>query len=471
MIKALMTAGNKDTFINSASFRDPSGFIYYVNGTAYRQVNNCYREHYDELISSGLYDSLHKKKLLIPHAETNEVDFRTYDGYKILKPENIPFVSYPYEWCFEQLKDAALLTLTIQKIALNHGMVLKDASAYNVQFLNGRPIFIDTLSFEKYIPGEPWIAYKQFCEHFFGPLCLLHYTDIRLYQLLKSYINGIPLDLTSRLLPFKTRFSFSILAHIHSHSFSQTYHNNAEKQSPVRLSLNGLKNLIQNLQSATSRLKLKRQYTEWDSYYSFTNYTPDSEMEKKKIVLDMIKWASPKTVWDLGSNNGLYSRIASDKGIKTISFDIDEMAVNANYNQVKERKEENILPLILDLSNPSGSLGWANRERQSLGQRGPADLVMALALIHHLAISNNIPIRQIAEYFSELSDMLIIEFVPKSDSKAQKLLSTRKDIYTGYSVEKFESDFGLYYNIIQKIHLKDSQRILYLLKTHEKTAS
>lgn len=452
--------------IDTASFRDKSGFIYYVNGTVYRQVNNSYREHYDELMSSGLYDALLKKQLLIPHIETNEIDFKSPDGYKILKPDVIPFISYPYEWCFEQLKDAALLTLRIQKIALRHGMVLKDASAYNVQFLNGKPVFIDTLSFERYISDEPWIAYRQFCEHFLGPLSLMHYTDVRLYQLLRCYIDGVPLDLISKLLPFTTKFSFSILAHIHSHAFSQKIHSKKASQSKSRLSLQGLKNLVQNLQSATARLSLNKQSTEWDSYYSATNYNNDSEMEKKGIVSEMLKKASPTSVWDLGSNNGLYSRLASNEGIRTISFDIDERAVNENYARVRQEKEEYLLPLILNLANPSSAIGWANKERRGLQQRGLADLTMALALIHHLAISNNIPLLQIAEYFSEISPMLIIEFVPKSDSQVKRLLTTRKDIYTDYSIEKFEADFGTYFNLIDKRAIKGSERTLYLFKSH-----
>lgn len=448
-----------------SSFRDPSGFVFNLNNTIYRQVNNSYKENYDALISSGLYENLSGKSFLISHVdETNQISIKDSNVYKIIKPEPIPFISYPYEWCFDQLKDAAMLTLQIQQIALSHGMTLKDASAYNIQFLNGRPIFIDTLSFEIYQHNEPWVAYKQFCEHFLGPLSLMHYTDIRLYQLLKCYIDGIPLNLTRKLLPLRSYFSFSVLAHIHIHSFSQTYHGERKVNSAQKLPFNGLLNLISNLKNITANLKLKGQKTEWADYYNFTNYTDETSNKKKEIISSFLEKTQVKNVWDIGSNTGVYSRLASDNHIKTISLDIDEIAVNINYNKVKSNKEENILPLIINIVNPSPDLGWANTERDNLGKRGPVELVMALALIHHLSISNNIAFSQVAEYFSRLSSWLIIEFISKSDSQVIRLLSSRKDIYTNYSIEIFENEFQNYFNIIDCVPISGSERTLYLMK-------
>ena len=192
----------------SSSFRDPAGFIFFHNGEIFRQINQVCREDFDLLITSGLYERLTKKRKLVSHKEIETSLQNQQSGYKIIKPEKIKFISYPYEWSFSQLKDAALLTLNIEKEALNFGMSLKDASAYNIQFQDGHPILIDTLSFTKYISGEPWIAYKQFCQHFLAPLALISQNDVRLSELLKSYIDGIPLDLTSKLLPFSTKIKF-----------------------------------------------------------------------------------------------------------------------------------------------------------------------------------------------------------------------------------------------------------------------
>ncbi len=201
-----------------SSFRDPCGFLFYEGSRLLRQVNACCQKDYDHLMSSGLYNALVEKRLLIPHKEIAGHNGLTASAYKVIEPEKVGVITYAYEWCFSQLKDAAVATLEIQKTALQHGMTLKDASAYNIQFHQGRPVFIDTLSFEIYQEGKPWEAYKQFCQHFLAPLALMSYTDIRLNQLLKLYLDGVPLDLASRLLPFKTRLSFSTLMHLHLHA-------------------------------------------------------------------------------------------------------------------------------------------------------------------------------------------------------------------------------------------------------------
>lgn len=210
----------------TASFRDPSGFIFRHNGALYRQINTTYRENYQTLMKSGLYDDLTRAQLLIPHEEVAVEPAEPSIAYKVIRPEPLQFISYPYERCFSQLKDTALTTLAIQKRALKHGMSLKDCSAYNIQFHRGRPVFIDTLSFEIYREGEPWVAYRQFCQHFLSPLALIAHRDVRLNQLLRVYIDGIPLDLTSRLLPARTKLNFAILSHIHLHAASQKHYAN-----------------------------------------------------------------------------------------------------------------------------------------------------------------------------------------------------------------------------------------------------
>ena len=211
-------------------------------------------------------------------------------------------------------------------------------------------------------------------------------------------------------------------------------------------------------------MQILKQKTEWETYYDETNYGSESENHKKLTIISFLTKAAPKTVWDLGSNNGTYSRLASDQGINTISFDIDEIAVNNNYKKVRDSNENYILPLLLDITNPSPDIGWANDERQSLENRGPCDLVMALALIHHLTISNNIPLIEILEYFSKLAKWLIIEFIPKSDSQVQRLFSTRKDIFPNYTIENFELAINEYFIVIDSIRLVKSERMMYLLK-------
>ncbi len=451
---------------NPSSFRDPSGFVFIEEGILYRQVNKSYKENYDHLMESGLYDKLVKEGLMIAHKEVGYTGRETSEAYKLIQPVKVDFISYPYEWCFSQLKDAALTTLEIQKTALGYGMSLKDASAYNIQFLKGKPVLIDTLSFELYREGHPWVGYKQFCQHYLAPLALMKYKDVRLNQLLRIYLDGIPLDLTSPLLPARTSIQHSILMHIHLHSKSQKYFSNKTGKNKVKgkMGLKSLQGLVDSLESAIKKMKPAVKSSFWAEYYeSEINYEKSSLEEKKDIVKRFLEKANPTNVWDLGANVGVYSRIASDKGIPTIAFDIDHGCVEASYLRLKEKNENSILPLLIDLTNPSPSIGWSNMERMSLLERGPADTVMALALIHHLAIANNIPLDMLASFFQSICDKLIIEFVPKEDSNAQRLLTSREDVFSKYDIVNFERDFRKYFSIIDKRKIKDSERTLYLM--------
>ncbi len=402
---------------------------------------------------------------MIPHQEVDSQTPRlTDDAYKVLKPDPVPFISYPYEWCFSQLKDAALATLKIQKLAMAHGMSLKDSSAYNIQFFKGKACLIDTLSFESLKDGEPWVAYKQFCQHFLGPIALMSYTDIRLNQLLRVYIDGIPLDLVRELLPLRTRIKWSIFTHIHLHSkYQQRYADKGSVKKKRRVSDAALHGILDSLESSVKGLKWQPSGTEWGQYYTFTNYSDESFNRKKQLVSDLLDATGAATVWDLGANTGVFSRIASDKGMNTISFDIDPAAVEKNYLESIERSETNITPLVLDLTNPSSAIGWANSERMSISERGPVDTVLALALIHHLAISNNLPLAHIADFLSTLCRSLIIEFVPKEDSQVQLLLASREDIFPNYTRSGFESASSERFELKKTIQTKDTKRALYLM--------
>lgn len=450
--------------LEEASFRDPSGFIFYDNHNVYRQINRSYQKHFDELVSSGLYAELVKQQLLISHEET-DIPSLTSDGYRVIKPRKLDFISYPYEWSFGQLKAAALTTLRIQKVSLSFGLTLKDASAYNIQFIDYNPVLIDTLSFERLDEGKPWIAYRQFCQHFLAPLALMVHSDIRLASLLKVFIDGIPLDLASRLLPLKTRFSFPLLTHIHLHAKSQSrYAGKDISKVKGRMGRNALLGLVDNLMSCCSNLKWKSPDTVWGNYYSDTNYSASASDHKAEIVKQFASRIEPQTAWDLGANNGKYSRILSRMGVATIAFDMDPVAVEANWLHVQESNETHITPLLLDLTNPSSGIGWAGTERQSLVDRGPVDLVMALALVHHLAIGNNVPFRMIAKFLASVGQYLIIEFVPREDSQVQRLLSSRVDIFAEYDEQSFREEFLQFFEIMECEQVKESSRLMFLMK-------
>lgn len=450
-----------------SSFRDPSGFLFKHEGVLYRQVSYQYQENYDFLINSGLYHALVSSGLLIPHEEVDTLKEVAEDTYKVIKPEEVKFISYPYEWCFSQLKDAALVTLEIQKKALSFGMTLKDGSAYNIQFKEGKPVLIDTLSFEKLQENSPWVAYRQFCQHFLSPLALMHYTDVRLNQLLRVYLDGLPLDLTCSLLPFRARFNPGVFLHIYLHARAEGKYDEKGGKHGIkrRFSLQSFRGLIDSLESLIRKFKWCSFKTTWSDYYSTThNYSQEAFDHKKEVVENFLEKVKPQTLWDLGANQGVFSQIASKKGIFSVAYDIDPACVEENYQWCKKKNEVNILPLLLDLTNPSPSIGWENEERMSFLDRAPADVVLALALIHHLAISNNLPLKDIARFLSRIGKVLIIEFVPKSDSQVQTLLKIRDDIFSDYTQEAFEKVFKTYFTIEQSVKLKNSLRSLYLMR-------
>ncbi len=446
------------------SFRDPSGFLFREDGILYRQVNQVYRENYDHLIKSGLYDDLVRRKLLIAHREV-ELDAPRLDlAYRIIRPEPVDFISYPYEWCFHQFKDAALATLKIQKRALEHGMTLKDSSAYNIQFHRGHPLLIDSLSFEIYLPGQPWVAYRQFCQHFLAPLSLMAAVDVRLGQLMRVHLDGLPLDLAVRLLPPASRFKLPLLLHLYLHARSQRRYAGSPPAPGGKMSKPAMLGLIDNLKSGIASLRWSPKGGQWEDYYKIHNYSQDGLDFKERVVGSYLERIRPSSVWDLGANTGKFSRLASGMNIPTVAFDIDPAAVDANYRQCVADRETNLLPLVTDLTNPSPGIGWQNQERLSLLERGPAEAVLALALIHHLLISNNVPLAGAAEFFRRAGHWLVIEFVPKSDSWAQRLLAARKDIFPDYHPEGFEKAFSNYFSLHDVQKIPGSERCLYLME-------
>lgn len=450
-----------------ASFRDPDGYMFVHNGTLYRCVNTSYESNYNKLKKSGLYNILIEKGWLVSHDEIYEIPLPQGCNY-ILKPERLPFISYPYEWSFGQLQEAALLTLDILSLGLDYGMTLKDATAYNITWHEGKPIFIDTLSFMDYSDGSPWQGYRQFCSHFLAPLALMQHVDLRLQKLLLTCIDGIPLDLASTLLPWRTRMNMGLGIHIHMHARSQRKYASVQKKVSVKVPIKTLRNLIESLRNSVLALTPPVAQTEWGSYYSDTNYTAEQHAEKKEVIAGWLANGRAERVLDLGANDGTFSRVAVQAGSMVIAADIDPMAVQFNYAQCKSDGETRITPLLLDVTNPSPGIGWLCRERSSVFERFQIDLGMALALVHHLAISNNTPLDMILEAFARMAPIWIVEFVRKHDSQVQRLLANREDIFPDYTEEGFEKAATRFFNIESKHTINGMNRILYFLNLKTK---
>ena len=447
------------------SFRDPAGHVFVSDGTLYRQIEPAGREAYDRLMQSGLYAALVADGLLVPHDDLGAP--LGEPRATLIRPERVPMVSYPYEWCFSQLRDAALTTLRAARMALEFGMTLKDASAYNVQFLRGRPILIDTLSFEPQRDG-PWLAYRQFCQHFYAPLLLWTSADPRLARLAQIFIDGVPLSLASTLLPRRSWLRAGALFHVHLHAAAERRlsakapaHDGDGRASGTGNSVtrgsatrgNGATAILESLQRAVTATRWDAK-SEWSSYYADQpSYAPETFARKLEVVTGWLQQAKPQTVWDIGANTGQFAMVAARQGARTVAFDVDPACVETIYRQVRSEAVEGLLPLVTDLANPSPAIGWANQERQTLEQRGPADLLLALALVHHLAIGTNVPLDAVAEYFARLGRRAIVEFVPKSDPMVQQMLRARDDVFGNYTIEEFERAFSARFTIVERVPL------------------
>ncbi len=444
-----------------SSYRDNAGFVFEKDGQVYRQIHPQYEAHYNSLVKSGLYDELVKKNWLIPHTEMDDADANAGQG-RIIHPEQIPFISYPYEWSFDMWKDAALLTLRIATAALQKNMMLKDATPFNIQFRNGKPVFIDTLSFENYEAGKPWVAYRQFTECFLGPLLLMHYCHPDTNRFFAVYPNGIPIDMLVSLLPGRSRWNMHSFLHIHLQAkFSgKQKQQTGDKQN---FSKQKLQHLLKGLEVFVEKISFKKIKTTWDDYYTGTILGEAYLKAKTTLVRSFINYIDFKTVIDLGANDGHFSLLFNNDK-KVIATDLDPNCINELYLQIKQTGRSNILPLINNLTTPSPAIGWNNAERPSISARLQADLVLALALVHHLAIASNVPLGLIADWLAPMSEFLIIEFVPKSDEKVKLLLQNREDIFDSYSLEHLRSVFSKHFKIIKEENIAETGRVLFLMK-------
>ncbi len=451
-----------------SSFRDPAGFLFYSKGVLLRQVNTAYVETFEELKKTGFLDRLMAAKLLVSHEEVRTADFFSKDGVLVLRPEKIPYISYPYEWCFSQLKQAALLTLELQRLALESGFVLKDASAYNVQFTGAQPIFIDTLSFDRYHAGKPWAAYRQFCEHFLLPLSLLSYGCLTDLRTLQYNLDGLPLEHWEPLLPWYSKLKFGVLTHLHIHrkfKAKETIQVSQNLKQHVKgVSKIGLLSLVDSLKATIESMQLRKIKTTWDGYYADTNYTSAGLEHKRELIAGFVRQIAPGLVFDLGANQGEFSRICSSYGAYVVSADSDFNCVEQNYRLAQNKKSDNLLPILIDLTNPSPGLGWNGCERESFLKRGPADLTLALALIHHLTIGAGASFEEVVDLCAALSVNLLIEFVPKSDSQVKRLLLVKPDIYDWYTEQNFIERFVTRFEVLKVESIKDSERKLYLMR-------
>jgi SAM-dependent methyltransferase len=456
-----------DTNRHPASFRDPSGFVFRQDGLVYRAVQPIYQADYDHLMQSGLYSRLQEAGLMAAHEEMPPSPAAP-DAYKILKPAQLDCWTYPYEWCFGQLKAAALLTLKLAATGLEYGMILKDASAYNIQFAVGRPLLVDSLSFEMYEEGRPWQAFRQFCDHFLNPLLVLKQIPELTPAVLVAYPEGFSATLTAAILPWKSRLSWN--SQLYVYLAARIAGKKPAAGSPAyRIAKKKILQNLGQLQGYIGGLRPPADRAAWSNYYEETILSQAYLDHKVAAVRDILSGLKPRRVLDAGCNTGTFSLLAASLAEEVIAMDNDAGSVERLFREAERKSIRNLQVLLADIANPTPASGWANREHSALTERVWGDMVFALALVHHLALARNIPLAYISSFFAGITrQWLLIEFVPKSDPKAQLLLQFRKDIFTGYSQEHFEAAIARDFSIEKRLALAHSERVLYLLRKKER---
>lgn len=446
-----------------ASFKDPSGFIFQSGHSVYRQVNPSYADVYDQLMNSGLYAQLSASGWLIPHTETNEFSTECPGASKILFPKQIPVISYAAEWCFNQLQDAALLTLNIAQVSLSKNMMLKDATPANIQFLNGKPVWIDTLSFEPYNEAKPWVAYRQFCETLLYPLLLAHYCGLDMREIFGAWPEGIPATVLSGLLPGRTRLNMGVALHVHLPASAYAKQKN-NTQKTASFNRRKMMQLLQHLTAVVARLKKGKRKSVWADYYENTILSQQYLADKKKVCEQLLSGIAFDTAIDAGCNDGNFTKMLAHRAKHILAADSDEQCIADLYRYIKEHDIKNVLPLVADLAAPTPATGVLNTERESLLNRCNAHLVLALALVHHLAIGRFMRFEQVAETLAGMGKYLLIEFVPLHDEKAQQVLAGRDALFGGYTAENFVQAFEQYFRVLSVSPVAASSRTLYLME-------
>ncbi len=454
--------------VDPGSFRDPGGHIYLVDGHVYRTVNAPAVEDFDFVEASGLIDALVADGALVASTKVDRGLLATVDQARyVVEHPRLPFISYPYEWTFSALKAAALLHLDIQLRALAHDVTLSDASAFNVQFIGTRPIFIDRLSFVRYREGEIWAGHRQFCEQFLNPLLLRAFFGISHNAWYRGAQEGIPTDALRALLPWRRLMSWNVLTHVVLQSMLQAsvakgsmdVDSDALKQA--RLPRAALLNMLRRLRKWIEKLEpADKAKTVWQDYAGDNSYASAEAAAKKRFIEEFVQAAPPGMVWDFGCNTGEYSAAALGAGAEyAVGFDFDQGALDGGFRRAAEAD----LPLqmvYLDAANPPSDQGWAEAERQGLGRRAAADAIFALAFVHHLAIAKNIPLDSLVGWLVGMAPTGVIEFVPKADPMVQRLLRFRADIFADYDEAHFLDSVTARAQITRQEKVSESGRLL-----------
>jgi hypothetical protein len=457
------------------SFRDPTNRVFYHDGEVFRGLSAEGAAQWRELSQSGFFRKLVKDGAVVgTELETRDaITAQAADWSAVLCHERIPFVSYYYEWTFGMLRDAALLHLDILAAALENGWTLKDGSAFNVQWRGHKPVFIDVSSFEPYRDGDAWFGYRQFCMMFLIPLLLKAYRDIDIGPLCRSELEGIDPEAALKLISKRDVFRRGIFTHLYLHARLQARARRAEakmadvsrpSKSPIRQTRITNLHMVRSIRSMVARLARKGGDTVWSAYETTHSYDDGSLAEKKSFVETHVHGGRWSLVYDLGSNTGTFAQLCRAHADCVIAVDQDELAVDTLYHRLGAEPAGNITPLVMPLGNVSPNQGWRGRERTSFDSRGKPELILCLALIHHLVISANIPLPQVLQWLRSFGATVVLEFVGPEDEMTLRLLRNKRITHSDYTFARFEAESLKLFEIAGQAPLKQGKRRIYLLR-------
>jgi len=459
--------------VDQGSFRDPAGKVLYYNDRVLRLLNKDGVDRFNFLNENNLLDSCISNKFLVKSNKINSdnINLNNLENKIIIEHERIEYISYPYEWCFDQLKDAALHHLNFHIFLLNNNATLLDGSAFNIQFNGHKPIFIDLLSIKKYENGEYWTAHKQFCENFLNPLILKSKKGIDFNNWFRGNLEGINTKDLNAILSIKDKFSFNIFTQVFLLNFLEQRAIKNKKKDITQIKKRkfpkqSFLSMLNSMKKFITSLEVKKSSTIWDDYSKDNTYKINEENLKKKIVKEFADRYKFETLIDLGCNDGVYSKICLENGCKyVIGFDYDLNSIDNAY-KISKKEKLNFLPLYFDASNPSPNLGWAQNERKGFVERINFTGMISLAFEHHLAIAKNIPLDQTIKWLTDTAPQGLIEFVPKNDETIKKMLALKGDIFKDYNEENFKTLLLKNVNIVSETIISDSGRKIFEYKKY-----
>lgn len=452
------------------SFRDPANAVLRVDGRILRGLDADGLAAYESASASASFRAAIDAGRIVAtrRLEPDEVPADIAGRYAaVLEHERIPFVSYPYEWSFSMLRDAGVLHLELLLAALEDGVTMKDGYSFNLQFRGAEPVFIDVGSFEAVRPG-PWIGYRQFCQTILYPLMLEAHLDVPFQRTLLGHLDGLTPGDMRHLLRGTRKWRKGVIRNVALQAAADQRFDRGGRKTQDDLAASGFgaelnKALTRKLLKTMTALRSDRADSAWSAYRSTCSYSDADREAKDRFVRESVAGRTIDLAWDLGANDGAYARLVAETARYVVAVDYDDVTVDAMYRSFRADGVRNVLPLVMNLVDPSPARGWRGTERRAFTDRGRPDLVLALALVHHLALAANVPLAQVVDWFADLGGTLIVEFVEPHDPMADRLLGNKQaGLFPDYRIEEFERILGERYQITSHLRLPSGSRTLYV---------